>query len=114
MVDEHTKLAFFNDGLMSGLNWPDVWEDHKPGGPWVPSISYKPADPKWVAKCQQAEANRKAWLEGWEEGHHEKVVTNRVNPMRGTAENARYHLEMQMASEEYAAKDYVRQLVDLL
>jgi hypothetical protein len=94
MVDEHKVQGEFNCGLMTGLNWPDAWESHgKPGGPWVPSIGYS-TDPKWIATCQQAAAERKAWLAGWEEGHNEKIVTNRVNPMRDPEANARHHREL--------------------
>jgi hypothetical protein len=72
---------FYKDGFRSGLYWSDAWEDHTPGGPWVPSRRDN----------TQAREENKAWLEGWNAGHTQKILTKQVNPMRGTDANFAFH-----------------------
>lgn len=69
------------DGYEGGLAWPDDWEDHSPGGPWVPSLGYGPNEKQRVMHEQYA-AENKAWLAGWKEGHDKKIATGRKNPRR--------------------------------
>jgi hypothetical protein len=97
MVDEQKVLRQFNDGLISGLNWSDAWENTTPGGPWVPSIGHS-RDPKWIAACEQAAAEQKAWLAGWKEGHAEKIATGRINPLRGTEANVAHHRSQEVVA----------------
>ena len=92
MLNEKAIQTAYDDGFKSGLNWSDAWMNHgHPGGPWVPSVGYRLNDPKWLAICEQAVAENKAWLKGWEAGLAEKIATGRINPLIGTDENAFYH-----------------------
>lgn len=55
----------YQDGYTSGLKWTNNW---KPGGPWVPSLGISPTEGRKLIVAQ-AEAEKKAWLEGWEDGY---------------------------------------------
>jgi len=85
MTSQHLIQHAASEGYKSGLNWPDAWMSHgKPGGPWVPSTGSS-------LNREQALAENKAWIAGWEKGLSEKIASGRFNPLIGTENNARFH-----------------------
>lgn len=71
LLVRHPDLEAYVEGYDCGMTWPDAWEGHTPGGPWVPSGD------------REAWRLRDLWLDGWEAGHTEKLRTGRSNPLPG-------------------------------
>lgn len=57
------------EGFKSGVEWPDRWEDHKPGGPYVSGSKFDGG---------QSARENEAWKLGWEDGHALKIKVNKI------------------------------------
>lgn len=67
----------YDEGYETGLNWPDIWENHgKPGGPYISSNYIQGQG--WRYNQKSREENQD-WCRGWEDGHKEKLKTKRSN-----------------------------------
>lgn len=71
-----TDAQAYAEGVQAGLTWRDHW-NHKPGGPWVPSISdndIKHGCPDWANYCLTLRRHKQLYLQGWEEGNAARLA----------------------------------------
>ncbi len=84
-------LEQFNAGFKTGYEWPDIWENSRPGGPYIRGGGYHNCcekqypnheNCKTCTATTQSKVENTAWLKGWDVGHGKKLAEGRSNPPR--------------------------------